>query len=42
VGYLRRLGEHSRIGVDYQWKDDVTFNDDELNTQLSIRWNVVY
>jgi hypothetical protein len=42
VGYLRKLGENSRLGFDYQWKDDVTFNDDELNTQLSIRWNLVY
>jgi hypothetical protein len=42
VGYLRRLGESSRLGFDYQWKDDVTFNDDELNTQLTIRLNVVY
>jgi hypothetical protein len=42
VGYLRDIGTASRLGIDYQWKDDVTFNDDELNTQLSIRWNLVY
>ena len=42
VGYLRRLGESSRLGFDYQWKDEVTFGDDELNTQLSIRWNMLY
>jgi hypothetical protein len=42
VGYLRRLGESSRIGFDYQWKNTVTFNDDELNTHFAIRWNISY
>jgi hypothetical protein len=42
LGYLRKLGEHSRIGFDYQWKDGVTFNDDAVNNSVSIRWNVVY
>ena len=42
VGYLHRLGEHSRLAVDYQWKDDATFNDDELNTQLTLRWSLIY
>jgi len=42
VGYIRKIGDHSRIGIDYQTKDDVTFNDDELNTKLSITWNLLY
>lgn len=42
VGYLRSIGPNSRIGVDYQTKNDVTFNDDELNTRLSVTWNVLY
>jgi hypothetical protein len=42
VGYLHRLGEHSRLAVDYQWKDDVTFNDDQLNTQLTLRLSLTY
>ena len=42
VGYFRELGEHSRVGFDYQWKNNVTFNDDEVNTQFSFRWNVTY
>ena len=42
VGYLRRTGPNSRIGIDYQSKNDVTFNDDELNNQLSITWNALY
>jgi len=39
-GYLRKTGTNSRIGVDYQFKDGVTYNDDELNTRLSVNWNV--
>lgn len=42
VGYLRSIGPNSRIGVDYQTKNDVTFNDDELNNHLSVTWNVLY
>jgi hypothetical protein len=39
-GYLRKAGPNSRIGVDYQFKNGVTYNDDELNTRLSVNWNV--
>lgn len=42
VGYLRAIGPNSRIGIDYQRKNDVTFNDDELNNAFSITWNVEY
>jgi hypothetical protein len=42
AGYLRALGASSRIGFDYQTKNDVTFNDDALNTQLTMTWNVVF
>ena len=42
VGYLRSIGSNSRIGIDYQSKNDVTFNDDELNNRLSVTWNVWY
>jgi hypothetical protein len=42
LGYIRRLGDNSRISLDYQTKNDVTFNDDELNTQFSITWNMEY
>lgn len=42
AGYLRRIGESSRLGIDYQSKSDVTFNDDALNSKLTISWNVVY
>lgn len=42
LGYLRQIGPNSRIGVDYQRKNNVTFNDDELNNALSFTWNVSY
>ena len=42
VGYLRQVGDKSRIGIDYQWKDGVTFNDDKVNTELAVRWNLIY
>lgn len=42
IGYLRAVGPNSRIGIDYQRKNDVTFNDDELNNAFSITWNVAY
>jgi hypothetical protein len=41
-GYLRKLGEHSRVAVDYQFKKRPSFNDDLVNTRLQIVWNVVY
>jgi hypothetical protein len=42
LGYLRQIGPNSRIGIDYQRKSNVTYNDDELNNALSIIWNVAY
>ena len=39
-GYFRRIGAHSRLGVDYQFKDRLTANDDSLNSRLQIIWNV--
>ena len=42
IGYLRRVGEKSRLGVGYQFKNKASFNDDLLNTKLQIIWNVVY
>jgi len=42
VGYLRSIGPNSRIGIDYQHKNDVTYNDDELNNAFSITWNIEY
>lgn len=41
-GYLRRIGNNSRVGVDYQLKSGVTLNDDHVNTRLQVSWNVVY
>ncbi len=40
VGYLRKMGPYSRIGVDYQFKNRVTANDDRLNSRFLVSWNV--
>ena len=40
VGYFRRIGAHSRLGIDYQFKDRLSANDDSLNSRLQIIWNV--
>ena len=40
VGYFRRVGGYSRIGVDYQFKNRLTANDDSLNSRLQIIVNV--
>ena len=42
IGYLRRMGENSRLGIDYQFKNRASFNDDRLNTRLQLSWNVSY
>ena len=36
------IGGKSRLGVDYQFKNRVSFNDDILNTRFQIVWNVMY
>ena len=41
-GYFHYIGESSRIGVDYQFKNRVSFNDDLVNTRFQIVWNVVF
>lgn len=40
MGYLRRIGDHARLGVDYQFKNRLTANDDSLNSRLQITFNV--
>jgi hypothetical protein len=41
-GYFRHIGEHSRVGVAYQFKNHPSFNDDMVNTKFQIIWNVIY
>jgi hypothetical protein len=41
-GYFHYIGGKSRLGVDYQFKNRVSFNDDPLNTRFQIVWNVMY
>jgi Phosphate-selective porin O and P len=42
IGYLRVIDEHARIGVNWQWKNRPTFNDDEVNTRFQITIGVVF
>ena len=34
--YLRVIDEHARIGVNWQWKNRPTFNDDEVNARFRV------
>lgn len=34
------VGAHSRIGIDYQFKNQLTANDDRLNSRLQVSWNI--
>jgi len=42
IGYLRTLDEHARIGINWQWKNRPTFNDDEINTRFQVTLGVVF
>ena len=42
AGYLRFLGERARVGVNYQWKNRPTFNDDAVNTRFQTTFGVVF
>jgi hypothetical protein len=41
-GYLRYLGEMTRIGIDYQFKNRPSFNDDAVNGRLNITWSIEF
>jgi cell division protein FtsB len=41
-GYQRYLGEMTRIGVDYQFKNRPSFNDDALNGRFHINWSIEF
>lgn len=42
LGYLHSIDEHARIGVNWQWKNRPTFNDDEVNTRFQITIGVAF
>jgi hypothetical protein len=42
VGYRRVLDEHAHLGVNWQWKNRATFNDDEVNTRFQVTLGVVF
>jgi hypothetical protein len=41
-GYLRYLGEMTRIGIDYQFKNRPSFNDDAMNGRFHINWSIEF
>lgn len=41
-GYLRYLGEMTRIGFDYQFKNRPSFNDDTVNGRFHITLGVEF
>jgi hypothetical protein len=42
IGYLRVIDEHARIGLNWQWKNRPTFNDDEINTRFQVTIGVIF
>jgi len=41
-GYFRQVGETSRIGFDYQFKNRPSFNDDAVNGRFHITWSIEF
>ncbi|MEK6407349.1 MAG: porin [Acidobacteriota bacterium] len=42
LGYFRPIGEMSRLGFDYQFKNRPSFNDDAVNGRFHITWNIEF
>lgn len=41
-GYFRSLTRSERIGFDYQWKNNLSFNNNAVNTRLQITWTAKF
>src|SRR5262249_29412132 len=41
-GYLHGIGATSRISIDYQFKNRLSFNDDVVNTRLQATWGISF
>jgi hypothetical protein len=41
-GYFRELPANSRIAIDFQQKDHLSFNDDAVNSQFQVTWGIVF
>jgi len=42
AGYVRFIGERARLGLNYQWKNRPTFNDDAVNTRFHTTLGIVF
>ncbi|MEW6736643.1 MAG: porin [Acidobacteriota bacterium] len=41
-GYTRKIGELSRLNIDYQLKNRPSFNDDAVNAKLLLTWDIEF
>lgn len=41
-GYIRYLPDAIKLGIDYQFKNHPSYNDDFVNTKLQLTWQVVF
>jgi len=41
-GYLRELPANSRLGIDIQHKNHLSFNDDAVNSRVQVTWGIVF
>ena len=41
-GYLRELPANTRVAIDFQQKNHLSFNDDAVNSQLQFTWGIVF
>lgn len=41
-GYTRSVGERLRVGLDYQFKNRLSFNDDAVNTSFQLTWGLLF
>ena len=42
LGLLYRIDDNARVGFNWQWKNQPTFNDDEINTRVQVTMSVVF
>ena len=42
LGYFRPIGEMSRLGFDYQFKNRPSFNDDAVYGRFQLSWNIEF
>jgi Phosphate-selective porin O and P len=41
-GYFRNIMRAQRLSVDYQWQNNITFNNNAVNTRLQATWQAIF